>query len=72
MPMGRECRREAKKPLSSHSFTVTDESSADSPRGSGLGMAIARRAAIANGGRIFARRRVSGGLEVVIEVPALS
>jgi two-component system, OmpR family, sensor histidine kinase CpxA len=51
-------------------ITVADKSSVDIMRGSGLGLAIARQAVIANGGRIFARRRESGGLAVVIEVRA--
>jgi signal transduction histidine kinase len=51
-------------------ITVADESSVDIMRGSGLGLAIARQVVIANGGRIFARRRESGGLAVVIEVRA--
>jgi hypothetical protein len=38
--------------------------------GSGLGLAIARQAVIVNGGKIFARSCESGGLTVIIELPA--
>ena len=40
-----------------------------SPTGYGLGLAIARRAVVSHGGRIHARNRPEGGLEVTITLP---
>ncbi|HWJ01093.1 MAG TPA: ATP-binding protein [Burkholderiales bacterium] len=43
--------------------------SGDTVKGFGLGLAIARRAVMAHGGRISARNREDGGLRVEIELP---
>ena len=42
---------------------------AESGKGYGLGLAIARRTVLAHGGQIEARNREGGGLEVVIRLP---
>jgi two-component system OmpR family sensor kinase len=42
----------------------------ESVRGTGLGLALARRAIVTHGGRIDARRRDGGGLTVCIQLPA--
>jgi two-component system, OmpR family, sensor kinase len=42
----------------------------ESVRGTGLGLALARRAIVSHGGRIDARRRDGGGLTVCIQLPA--
>lgn len=47
------------------------ERSQDSPEGTGLGLAIAARAVQLHGGTITARNLSTGGLEVVISLPAL-
>jgi len=49
-------------------FRGTDR---EQQRGYGLGLAIARRAIAAHGGRITARNRAEGGLQVDIELPLL-
>jgi two-component system sensor histidine kinase CpxA len=50
-------------------FTVNDTASSEIARGAGLGLAIARHAAIACGGTISAHRSEIGGLAVAIALP---
>lgn len=53
-------------------FFRGDSMSDTGPHGSGLGLAITRSVVLAHQGKISARNRVNGGLEVTISLPARS